>query len=218
MDTQIRPLDTTFLTRGSLRVRILKVDSPTLFWVQIDHARKDLEELIDDLTGRMTRRGASLRLWLHHAFVGTVVAVKEGKKWQRGIITKIEEGSQATVALRDWGRTIRRNLFDLYTLEERFCEKPWQAIPCGLGHVRPAGDRIRWSRRACELARLILEKRDGWMRIIQPIRDDAAIISLELKRETEDETRDVRQLFIQLGCAQAAKDPASPGLPGVGGF
>jgi len=69
---------------------------------------------------------------------------REGKGWQRGIVTQLGEGDMVTIALRDWGRAIQRPYHDIYILEDRFRELEWQAIPCGLGHIQPVGARTRW--------------------------------------------------------------------------
>jgi len=126
-------------------------------------------------------RDGLLRHWPDHVLPDELVAVR-GKEWQRGIVLKLERGNLVTVALRDWGRVIRRPVHDMYILENRFRELEWQAIPCGLAHIRHIGARSRWPRKAKELTRLLLEKREGWIRILGSIRDEAAIIALELKR------------------------------------
>jgi len=56
----IRRINTKDLSRGSLHVRVIKVDSPILLWVQLYHAREDLEELLEDLSRRIARRGRGL--------------------------------------------------------------------------------------------------------------------------------------------------------------
>ncbi|KYN09261.1 hypothetical protein ALC57_18625 [Trachymyrmex cornetzi] len=176
--------------------RVIKVDSPSLIWIQLHHAREDLEELIDDLTSRMARRGRGLILNPDHALPDEYVAVQEGRTWQRGVIINLEGKHTVMVALRDWGRVIQRPVTDMYILEDRFRELNWQAISCGL-----VGARSRWSRNSRALTRLLLGKREGWMRILEFIEDYAAIITLELKRESEDETSSLKDLLISMGCA-----------------
>lgn len=58
---EIKPIDTGFLTCGPLKVRVTKVESPTLFRVHIDHTRKNLDELLEDPTRRILRSARFLR-------------------------------------------------------------------------------------------------------------------------------------------------------------
>jgi hypothetical protein len=208
-------MDTTFLTRGSLRIKVIKVESPTLIWVHIEHAREELNELIDDLTRRMERKGRLLRERPDHVIPNELVAVREGKHWQRGIVTRVEGGGTVEIALRDWGRVIRRSVLDIHILEDRFKEVEWKAIPCGLAHLQPVGSRPRWSRKARELTRVLIERQEGWMRIIQPIRSDAVLISLELRPENEYELNNLNKLLIQMGCAERSKEKIVIALSGI---
>jgi len=202
---EVKCFDTRHLTRGSLKMRIVKVNSPTFIWVQLENSREDFEELLEDLTRRMTRRARLLRHRPDHILPDELVAIREGKGWQRGIVTQVGKGDLVTVALRDWGRTIQRPVYDMYLLEDRFRELEWQAIPCGLAHIQPIGGRSRWPRRARELTRLLLEKREGWIKILGSIRDEAAIIALEVKRESMDEMSSLTDLLVEMGCAPTKK-------------
>jgi len=215
LEMEIQCYNTKFLTRGSLKVRIVKVDSPTFIWVQLENSREDFEELLEDLTRRMTRRGRLLRQRPDHVLPDELVAVREGRGWQRGIVTQLGRGDLVTVALRDWGRAIQRSVCDLYILEDRFRELEWQAIPCGLAHIRPTEGRPRWPRKARELTRLLLEKREGWIRILGSIRDEAAIIALELKRESLDEMSSLTDMLIGMGCAQYTDNKIAVAMPGI---
>jgi len=215
LEMEIKCFNTRYLTRGSLKVRIVKVDSPTFIWVQLENSREDFEEFLEDLTRRMTRRGRLLRHRPDHVLPDELVAVREGKGWQRGIVTQLGKGDLVTVALRDWGRAIQRPVYDIYILEDRFRELEWQAIPCGLAHIQPIGGRPRWPRKARELTRLLLEKREGWIRILGSIRDEAAIIALELKRESLDEMGSLTDLLIGMGCAQYTDNKIAAAMPGI---
>jgi len=190
LEMEIKCFNTRHLTRGSLKVKVVRVDSPTFLWVQLENQREDFQELLEDLSRRMTRRGRCLRYRPDPIMLGEIVAIREGKGWQRGIVTQVGEGDMVTIALRDWGRAIQRPYHDIYILEDRFRELEWQAIPCGLAHIQPVGGRTRWPRRAKELTRLLLEKREGWIRIVDSIRDEAAVIALELNRGSL--TRNIR--------------------------
>ena len=64
-----------------------------------------------------------------HTHLDEMVAIREERKWQRGILTQIQG---MAVALRDWRRIIKRPSFEIYILEEKFRELKKQAIPCVL--------------------------------------------------------------------------------------
>lgn len=97
------------------------MESPTLFWVQIEHVQEDFEELIEDLTRRIVWKNRFLRQRPHHIFLNEQIAVQVGKRWQKGIITQIDKDGIVTVALSDWNpATHLRDV--LYILEDRFRE------------------------------------------------------------------------------------------------
>ncbi|KYN14509.1 hypothetical protein ALC57_13278 [Trachymyrmex cornetzi] len=190
-----RCVNTRKLSRGPLKVRIIKVNT-------LGHAREDLEELSEELTHRMARKGRFLRQNPYRVLPDELVAIREGKTWQRGVVVRLESKNMVTVALRDWGRIIQRPIEDMHVLEDRFRELNWQAIPCGLDHLCPIGARSRWPRRSRELTRLLLERREGWMRIIRSIENEGAVITFEPRRESEDEMSSLKNLLISMGCAQ----------------
>lgn len=84
----IRGINTKDLSRGSLHVRIIKVDSPSLLWVQLYHAREDPGELLKDLTRRMARKGRGLIHNSDHVLPDEYVAICEGKTW--GVVMSLE--------------------------------------------------------------------------------------------------------------------------------
>ncbi|KYM97834.1 hypothetical protein ALC62_11473 [Cyphomyrmex costatus] len=194
----VRSINTVDLSRGSLHVRIIKVESPTLLKVHLYHAREYLEELLDDLTHRMTRKSQNLIC-----------------NWQRGVIINLADRTTATIALRDWGRVIRRPISEIYILEDKFRELNWQSIPCGLAHLCPVGSKSRWSRKSRALTKLLLGQREGWMRILEPIQNHAAVITLELKRESEDEMSSLKEMLIATGCAQHTDEKIVSAIPGI---
>ena len=77
------------LTRSSLKAKIIKVDSLTIFWVQFQNSNENLLELIEEFTRRMIRRMRFLPLLSNHRYINEAVAIKEGRKWHRGILTQI---------------------------------------------------------------------------------------------------------------------------------
>jgi len=135
LEIEIKYVNTRDLTRRSLKMKIVKVDSPTFLWVQLENSRENFEELLENLIRRMTRRARFLRHRPDHVLPDELVAVREGKGWQREIVIQLGRGDLVTIALRDWGRAIQRPVHDIYILEDRFRELEWQAIPCGLAHV-----------------------------------------------------------------------------------
>ena len=211
----IRRINTKDLSRGSLHVRVIKVDSPTLLWVQFYHAREDLEELLEDLSRRMARRGRRLIHNPDRVLPDEYVAVCEGKTWQRGVVMSLEGRDTVIVALKDWGRVIRRPITDMYILEDRFREMDWQAIPCGLAHLGPVGLRPRWPRKSRALTRTLLGRREGWMRILEPVETYGAVITLNLRRESEDEMGSLQDLLIAMGCAQRTDAKIVSAIPGI---
>lgn len=212
---EIKCINTRLLTRGDLKARIIRVESPTFFWIHLENSREDYEEMFEELARRMTRKSHFLHQFSDHIRLDTIVAIREGKRWQRGIITQIKERNIVTVSLRDWGRTIQRSVFDCYVLEDRFRNREWQAIPCALAHIKPTGVRIRWPRKVIQLSRLLLEKREGWFNIRRSLRDEAAVVNVRLRPESEDEMSDLQGLLIRMGCAQHIHQSIIETIPSI---
>ncbi|KYN14656.1 hypothetical protein ALC57_13135 [Trachymyrmex cornetzi] len=53
---EIATLNTKYLTRSPLKVKVIRVDSPSLFWVQLNNSQEDFEDMMEDLAYRMKRR------------------------------------------------------------------------------------------------------------------------------------------------------------------
>lgn len=203
LEMEIEYVNTRLLTRGALEARIIKVNSPTQFWVHIGKAREYLDELVDDLTHRMKRKGHLLHLLPHSVNVGDAVAIREGKHWQRGIVATIR-GNTVAIALLDWGRSIIRSIHEIFQLERQFRDLGWLAIPCGLSHVQPVAPQEKWSPKTKKLAKLLMEKREGWMKIRSTPTDQVALIDFSLKPRSEDsdEITDLRKQLILVGHAE----------------
>jgi len=73
--------------------------------VQLENSR-DFEELLKDLN-RRTRRARLLRHQSDHILSDELVAVREGKGWQREIVIQLGKGDLVTITLRDWDRAIQ---------------------------------------------------------------------------------------------------------------
>lgn len=96
-----------------------------------------------------------------------------------------------TVALKDWGRIVQRPIFEIYILEDRFRELEWQAISYALAHIKSIGNRTRWPHKAIKLTRLLLERQEGWIKIIKSVQKEAAV-DLQLRPESEDVMKPTR--------------------------
>jgi len=53
------------------------------------------------------------------------------------------------------------------------------------------------------------------MRILGSIREEAAVIALELRRESMDEMSSLTDLLIGMGCAQHTDKEIAPAIPGI---
>lgn len=203
LEMKIEYTNTKLLTRGPLEAKIIRVNSPTQFWVHIGKAREYLDELVDDLTCRMERKAHLLHLLPHSVNIGNAVAIREGKYWQRGIVTTIRRNTVG-IALLDWGRTILQSIHEIYDLEKQFRDLGWQAVPCGLVHIQPVGPQGKWGPKARNLAKLIMEKREGWMRIRATPTDHVALIDfrVRLKSEASEEITDLRKQLMLVGCVE----------------
>lgn len=54
---EIKHVNTRLLTRSPLAIEVIKVDSPTKFWVHLNTCREDFDELLEDLSRRMDEDG-----------------------------------------------------------------------------------------------------------------------------------------------------------------
>ncbi|KMQ83533.1 hypothetical protein RF55_19756 [Lasius niger] len=107
------------------------------------------------------------------------------------------------VSLEDWGRLLWRRMNDVYLLEERFQQLPWQGIICGLAYTGPVTDTSTWPKETNDLCRLLLEGQRGWIKIVHPLRRGAALVKLEVQpKNSPNGTYDARDTLIQLGHAE----------------
>lgn len=80
-----------------------------------------------------------LLIWPDQVREGNICAVDiNDGDWQTGIVTKNLGDGTVFVSLKDWGIIVHRRKHHLYTLEDKFRELPWQAIPCGVAYTAPA--------------------------------------------------------------------------------
>jgi len=52
------------------------------------------------------------------------------------------------------------------------------------------------------LTKFLIERREGWISIVGHIEEEAALVTLELKTENGNETKNLKDLLIDLGYAR----------------
>jgi len=149
----------------------------------------------------MTRRGRLLRQRPDHVKEGELVAVKEGRGWQRGLVARHNRDGTALISLRDWGRTIERPICEVYLLEDRFREFPWQGIPCGLAYTGPVSGNT-WLRKVRELTKLLMDRQEGWIIILGSLKDEATLVKVKVQNEAKNNDINLKEILILLGYAQ----------------
>ncbi|KAL6252036.1 hypothetical protein P5V15_015017 [Pogonomyrmex californicus] len=163
-------IDTSCLTRGRLDCKVLRMESPHLFWIRLKTGESSLKELMEELGFRMNRKSSTLICWPHLVKINLAVAIKEGDIWHRGIVTAVGRiQGIARVALRDEGREVWRRFNELYILEDRFQELPWQALTCGLAYTGPTVPTLVWSKKIRALCQILAEEQEGYLKIIHPL-------------------------------------------------
>ena len=98
-----------------MAVKVVKVDSLTMFWVQLKTGSEDFQDLLEELTRRIIRREHMLRHRPDHVVVIELVIIRENREWQRGIITTETERSRS---LYETG-AVTWNA-EVYILEDKF--------------------------------------------------------------------------------------------------
>jgi hypothetical protein len=191
------------LPSGPLDCKIVKVFSPTLFWVHLLERKEAFKNLLYRLQSRMTmRKSRHLRQRIGHVALGELITTQEGSRWHRGIISAIHGDGSISVALRDWGRVIRKPVGEVYRLEECFRDLEWQAIPCALAYTGPDPVTPTWPKRTKDLTRLLAGRRTGRITVARTIKDEAAIVELELKNKHSGENKNLKDLLVTIGCAR----------------
>ncbi|KMQ88798.1 hypothetical protein RF55_11656 [Lasius niger] len=196
-------IDTGRLTKSRLEVTIIRVISPLLFWIQLSNSEKDLQELQEELDFRMARRRKYLHCWPEDIKEEEDVVVKDGDSWKRGWIEKInKEKTIAKICLGDYGRCIWCPTHDIYYLENRFRQLPWQAVACGLAYTGSVGRVTTWPEKTQALCRLIAEGHKGWVNIVHSFRRGAALVKLQVQGEDYEGLYNLRDVLVKLGHAQ----------------
>jgi len=166
-----------------------------MFWIQLHNSQEDFKE---DLNRQMARQSRFLHYRIDDIRLD-IVAIHEGRKWHRGIVTQVREDGTNMITLLDWGRIVEQPYFEIYLLEDRFHELEWQAIPCELAHTGSNAAKKTWPRRATELTKFLIERREGWISIVEHIKKETVLVTLEIKTENGNETKNLNDLLIDLG-------------------
>lgn len=212
----IEPIGTEALSRSTMGVRVVKVISPTLFWVHLTHCDAQFDELLEDLDEYMNRKRDKLRLIPYFVKEDDVVAVPTKRGWQRAIVIRFNDDDDTVqLMMRDWGAFKRHSKNELYRLENHFREPAWHAIPCGLAYAGPTTQGSNWSETTRRLTRTLAENREGWFRIIKPVKNEGALIRLSIIRRKGEFARDLLQDLINLGEVERTTTPAVTVYPTV---
>ncbi|XP_018369121.1 PREDICTED: uncharacterized protein LOC108765089 [Trachymyrmex cornetzi] len=144
-----------------------------------------------------------------------MVVIQEGRKWHRGVVLQIRGDGMVSVGLKDWGRLVERRHFEIYVLEHRYRELEWQAIPCALAHIGPYQPKDTWLRRARELTKFLIDRREAWISIVGDVEEEAAIVNLEIRNECGTKMKNVKDILIDLGHAQHTEGMLEPVEPSI---
>lgn len=87
----------------------------------------------------------------------------------------------------------------LFTLESRFRDVPWQAIP-SMAYTAPSDLTPVWPKKANKLIRLACENKTEWMRIKRTAHDEAVFVDLTIKML--EGVMDIRTLLKDFGYAR----------------
>ncbi|EZA51553.1 hypothetical protein X777_09763, partial [Ooceraea biroi] len=199
---EIKGINPALLTRRSLAVTVVRVDSPGLIWVHIKNAQQDFQEMMEDLQVMMQRRGRYLACLPNQVQEDQIVAIRDGNRWHHGCFAAIE-GDLARVTLKDWGRNVLRPLHECHRLPVRLHEVSWQAVPCSLSRVGPMQPADIWRFDTRQMAKALAEHRSGWIKIRKAV-EDAAIVDLTIDNHPEDGAYDLKDILIRMGYIQQA--------------
>lgn len=175
----VASINTTPLSRSLLPVCITKVESPTLFWVQLRYNGTALQVIEEELTWFMERKARGYILYPRAINTNCVVAIRNGDNWSREQIISFDNTTVIT-HLDDWGHVVHKDMFHLYLLSEPFCQLFWQAIPCGIFGIAPIGRVPIWPVAAREITKILTEKREGCIRIRKTIASKSADVDLKI--------------------------------------
>ncbi|EFN68866.1 hypothetical protein EAG_04409 [Camponotus floridanus] len=200
---EIESIDTTYLRPGHQEVRIVCVESPLLFWVQL----RSVEKLYEKLQNKLQIKMAANKKLMTNIREDQAVSVMYNGLWHRGIITRVSRIIEAAeIFLKDIGRKICLPHNELYELDHEFRKLPWQAIMCGLAYTGSELPTPIWPEVNKNLARIIAEKNMEWINIVQPLWKGAALVNLQVQSINFDASYDFTEALIKLGIARHNKN------------
>lgn len=200
---EIESIDTTHLHLGHQEVRVVCVESPLLFWVQLRTDEKIYQKLQEKLQIKM----AANKRFMTNIREDQAVSVLYDKHWRRGLIIRVSGiVGAAEIFLKDIGRKICLPYNELYELDHEFRKLPWQAITCGLAYTGSEPPTLTWPEVNKNLAQIVAEGNKGWINIVQPLWKGAALVNLRLKSINFDATYDYKEALIKLGIARHSKN------------
>ncbi|XP_029674178.1 uncharacterized protein LOC115242210 [Formica exsecta] len=119
------------------------------------------------------------------------------------------------MCLGDYGREIWRPMHEIYYLEDRYKELPWQGIACGLAYTGCEGRGKIWPDKTNKLCQILAEGHKGWINIVQPIRRGAALVKLLVLGKNFGRSYDLRDTLIQLGHVRTSRKVTVDVFPAV---
>jgi len=166
-----------------MQVRIVKVISPTLFWVHLGTLWRPIQgnaRRFEYIHGAKKGQNAPDASLLQQ---NELVAIRTEKGWQLAIIVRFNEDNNVQLMLRDWGILKRNSKNELYRLEKQFYDHAWHAIPCGLAYAGPTTQGSQWSRKTKKLTKILTENREGWFKILEPVGLEGALVKISILRK-----------------------------------
>lgn len=200
---EIQSINTAYLHPGHQEVRVVCVESPLLFWVQL----RCNEKIYEKLQNRLQIRMATNRKLITTIQEDQAVSVIYNNLWHRGIIIRVSRIIEAAeIFLKDIGRKVCLPRNELYELDSEFRTLPWRAITCGLAYTGSEPPTPTWPEVNKNLARIVAEGNKGWINIVQPLWKGAALVDLRLQSINFDASYDFKEALIKLGIARHSKN------------
>lgn len=195
----ITHIDTRELTREPLNIKVLRVESPNLFWVRVLNSEENRRFRRKLLNWWMSHRLERLILWPHGRYYRAPVAMNTGGGWERGELVQEINEDRWVVSLRDSGVEIEADCRQLYQLPKEFHGRRWEAIPCSLENLVPTNVTMEWAPSEVQLMKNLCEKKVGRMRIRGSTPNGVgAFVRLVLQQPAGDV--DTEKLLIDNNC------------------
>ena len=127
-------------TLKTMSVLVSHVESPDLFYVQLQRQHQGMLNLIEELNEVYNDENAGIYTYYCPEVKTTCAALFDGdKKYYRALILKVEEKTtEVIVQFVDFGNKQKVHNGNLRLLKDSFLKLPLQAFSCGLIHVDPA--------------------------------------------------------------------------------